>query len=61
MAFMYQDRYGAHVSRVYSLYFPKWLDGLQRYFLSCSLLILLCNGQNIAEYEAYRLMSTWPS
>jgi len=24
--------------------------------LCCSLLILLCNGQNIAEYEAYWLM-----
>jgi len=26
------------------------------YFLCCSLLIFLCNGQNIAEYKAYCLM-----
>jgi len=25
-----------------------FLDELQRYFLCCSMLILLCNGQNIA-------------
>ena len=40
----------------YSPYFPYWLDGLQRCFSCCSLLILLCNRQNIAEYKAYWLM-----
>ena len=51
MAFTYWS-----ISRVYSPYFPQWLDGLQRCFLCCSLLTLLYNGQNIAEYEAYWLM-----
>ena len=32
------------------------MDGLQRYFSCYSLPILLGNGQNIAEYEAYWLM-----
>ena len=36
----------------YSLYFLLWLDGLQRYFSCCSLLLLLCNSWNKAEYEA---------
>ena len=49
-------RYGVRVSRVYSPYFPWWLDVLQRCFSCCSLLILLCIRQNIAEYEAYWLM-----
>ena len=51
------SRYGVHVSWVYSLYFPYWLDGLQKCFSCCSLFILLCNGQNIAEYEAYWIIS----
>jgi len=50
------SRYGARVSRVYSPSFPLWLDGLQRCFLYCSLPILLCNRQNIAEYKTYWLM-----
>ena len=49
-------RYGARLSWVYSPYFPKWLDELQRCFSSYSFLILLRNGQNIAEYEAYWVM-----
>ena len=49
------SRYGACVSRVYSPYFPQWLDGLQRYFFMLFFLILLCNRQNIVEYEAYWL------
>jgi len=34
-----------------------WLDGLQGYFSCCSLLILLCNKHNKAEYEAHQLIS----
>ena len=49
-------RYGGRVSRGYSPYFPQWVDRLQRCFSCWSLLILLYNGQNIAEYEAYWLM-----
>ena len=49
-------RYGARVSRVYSPYFPYCLYGLQRYFLCCFWLMLLCNGQNIAKYEAHWLI-----
>jgi len=33
-------------------YFLYWLDGLQTLFM----LLLLCNGPTIAEYEAYWLM-----
>ena len=47
------SRYGASVSLVTLLYFPHWLDGLQRLFSCCSLLILLCNGPHIAEYEVW--------
>jgi len=50
------SRYGASMSRVYSLYFLSWLDGLQRCFSWCSLFILLCSGQNITEYKASWLM-----
>jgi len=44
--------YGEHISRAY---FPKWPDGLQRYF-SCCFFTLLCKEQSIAEYEEYWLM-----
>ena len=37
---------------VLRIFLNGW-DGLQRCFSCWSLLILLCNGQNIAEYEAY--------
>ena len=47
--------WGARITSILSV-FPKWLDGLQRCFSCCSLPILLCNGQNIAECEAYWLM-----
>jgi len=50
------SKYGGHVSQAYYPYFPQWPDGLQRCFSCCSQLILLCNGQNIAEYEVYWLM-----
>jgi len=56
MAFMHVSRYGACVLRVFSPYFMQWLDGLQRFFSCCSLPILLCNGQKIAEHETYWLM-----
>jgi len=36
------------------IFLNGWMDRI--YFLCCSLLILLCNGQNITEYEAYWLM-----
>ena len=53
-------RDGARISRAYSPYFLLWLDGLQRCFSWCSLLILLCNGQNITECVAYWLMDKQP-
>jgi len=52
MAFTYQDMgHALHILRIF-----RDGDGLQRCFSCCSLLILLCNEQNIAEYEAYWLM-----
>jgi len=51
MAFRYRDMGHAFHENI-SPYFPQWLDGLQRCFSCCSLLILLCNGQKIVEYEA---------
>ena len=50
------SKYGACASQVNLPYFPLWLDGLERCLSCCSMLILLCNGQNIAEYEVYWLM-----
>ena len=47
--------WGTHFTGIFSV-FSVWLDGLQRCFSCCSLLILLYNGQNIAEYKAYWLM-----
>ena len=55
MAFTHRD-IGAHASRVNILYFPQWLDGLRGAFLCCFMLILLCNGQNMAVYEVYWVM-----
>jgi len=52
-------RYGASTSWVNLLYFPQWLDGLQRCFSCCSLLIQLCNGQNIAAYEYGSIINLW--
>jgi len=46
-----------HFMSVFSVFsVMAGFPGLQRYFSCCSLLILLCSGQNIAEYKAYRLM-----
>ena len=49
--------WGARFMSIYSSYFPLWLNGLQRCFSCCCLLILLCNGQNIAKYKAYWLIN----
>ena len=54
MAFKYWNM--GRVSWVHSPYFPLCLDGLQRCFSCCSSLVLLCNGQNTAEYEVYWLI-----
>jgi len=43
-----------HFTSIFSIF--SVMDGLQRCFSCCSLPILLCNGLNIAEYEAYWLM-----
>ena len=45
----------ARFTSIFSI-FSTMVDGLQRCFSWCCLLILLCNRQNIAEYEAYWLM-----
>ena len=48
--------YGARVHEYFlRIFCNSWMD-LQRCFSYCSLPILLCNGQTIAEYEAYWLM-----
>jgi len=47
--------WGSWFMSIFSI-FSVMLDGLQRCFSCCSLPILLCNGQNIAEYESYWLM-----
>ena len=52
MAFMYRDMGRAFHKHILHIF----LDGLQRCFSCCSLLILLCSKQNITEYEAYWLM-----
>ena len=50
------SRYGVQISQVYSPYFRNgWMD-CRDSFHAVFLLILLCNGQNIAKYEAYWLM-----
>jgi len=36
----------------------SWIECMQRCFSCRSLLILLCNIENIAEYEAYWFMGT---
>jgi len=53
MAFMYRDMGRTFHEYILHICCNGWLDGLQRCFSCCSLLILLYNGQNIAEYEAY--------
>ena len=53
MAFTYRDMGHTFHERIFR---NGWMDGLQRCFSCCSLFILLCNGQNIAEYETYWLL-----
>ena len=53
MAFTYRDLGRAFHKYILGIFCNDW----QRYFLCCSLLIMLCNGQNIAKYEAYWLIS----
>ena len=57
MAFTYQDMGHTFHEYILRIFCNGWLDGLQRYFSCCSLFILLCNGQNIAEYKVYWLIS----
>jgi len=57
MAFTYRDMGRAFYEYILCSFHNSWLDGLQRCFSCCSLLILLYNEQNIAEYEAYWLIS----
>ena len=53
MVFTYRARYGVHVTRVYSRYFHGWVDCRDAFHAVLCLAILLYNGQNIAEKEAY--------
>jgi len=59
MAFTYRGMGCAFHERILCIFCNGWLDGLQRCFSCCSLLIMLCNGQSIAEYKACWLMQLW--
>ena len=52
MAFTYQDMWRAFHEYILRIFRNGWMDCRDAFHLP----ILLCNGQNIAEYEAYWLM-----
>jgi len=54
MAFTYRDMGHVFHEHILRIFRNCWMD-CRDIFLRCSLFILLCNGQNIAEYEAYWL------
>ena len=56
MAFMYRDMGRTFHEYILCIFRNGWMD-CRDTFLCCSSVILLCNGQNIAEYEAYWLMT----
>ena len=51
MAFRYQDMGRAFHEHILRIFRNGWMDCIDTFIL-----ILLCNGQNIAEYQAYWLM-----
>ena len=55
MAFTYQDMGCAFHKYIFHIFRNGWMD-YRDPFSAVFLLILLCNRQNIAEYEAYWLM-----
>jgi len=52
MALMYRDMTHALHEYILCIFHNGWMNC----FSCCSLPTLLCNGQNLAEYEAYWLM-----
>ena len=50
------ELWGTRFTSIFSI-FSVMAGWIAEIFLHCSLLILLCNGQNIAKYEAYWLIS----
>ena len=55
MVFTYWDMGRAFHEHILHIFPNGWMDCRDAYSC-CSLLIFLCNGQNIAEYEAYWLI-----
>ena len=52
MAFTYRDKGRAFHEHILHIFHNGWMDCRNAFHA----VILLCNGQNIAEYEAYWLM-----